>query len=163
MKGEPGFETWEQGSAQFTGHANVWAPFTVDTARGLVYLPVSTPSNDYYGGRRLGEGLYADSIVCLEAATGKLKWYRQLVHHGLWDYDMPSPPILVTIGVRGVKTDVAVQLTKMGFVYVFDRVTGKPVWDIEERKVPESDVPGEHAWPTHFGARENLPISARQK
>ncbi len=159
MKGEPGFETWGQGSAEFTGHANVWAPFTVDTARGLVYLPVSTPSNDYYGGRRPGEGLYADSIVCLEATTGKLKWYRQLVHHGLWDYDMPSPPILVTIDVHGVKTDVAVQLTKMGFVYVFDRVTGKPIWDIEERKVPESDVPGEHAWPTQPFPVKPLPLA----
>ncbi len=148
MKGEPGVETWEGGAETYTGHTNVWAPFTVDTVRGLIYLPVSTPSNDFYGARRLGKNLYADSIVCLDANTGKLKWYHQLVHHGLWDYDTGSPPILATIPVRGVKTDVVVQLTKMAFVYVFDRVSGKPVWPIEERKVPESNVPGEHAWPS---------------
>jgi quinoprotein glucose dehydrogenase len=159
MKGEPGVETWEQGSEAFTGHANVWAPFTVDAGRGLVYLPVSTPSNDFYGGRRPGQNLYADSIVCLDANTGKLRWYHQLVHHGLWDYDTGSPPMLVTINPGGVKTDVVVQLTKMGFVYVFDRVTGKPIWPIEERKVPESDVPGEHAWPTQPFPTKPVPLS----
>jgi glucose dehydrogenase len=148
MAGETGADTWGEGSEKVTGHTNVWAPFTVDTARGLVYLPVSTPSNDFYGGGRPGQNLFAESIVCLDAATGKLKWYRQLVHHGLWDYDLASAPNLVAITVDGKRLDAVVQLTKMGFVFVFDRVTGKPVWPIEERPVPASQTPGEHAWPT---------------
>lgn len=146
--GEFGHDTWGAGSAEFTGHTNVWAPMSLDEARGLLYLPVSTPSNDFYGGRRPGANLFADSLVCLDAATGRRKWHYQLVHHGLWDYDMPAPPNLVTIHVNGQRIDAVVQLTKMGFVYVFDRVTGKPVWPIEERPVPASDVPGEKAWPT---------------
>jgi quinoprotein glucose dehydrogenase len=147
-KGEFGSDTWEDHSNEFTGHTNVWAPMTLDDSRGLLYMPVSTPSNDFYGGRRLGKNLFADSIVCLEAATGRRKWHYQLVHHGLWDYDMPSPPNLVTITVNGKKIDAVVQLTKQGFAFVFDRVTGVPVWPIEERPVPPSDVPGERAWPT---------------
>jgi quinoprotein glucose dehydrogenase len=159
QKGEFGNETWGDGSATFTGHTNVWAPMSLDELRGLLYLPVSTPSNDFYGGRRPGQNLFADSIVCLDAATGKRKWHYQLVHHGLWDYDMPGPPSLVTITVDGRKIDAAVQLTKMGFVYVFDRVSGKPVWPIEERPVPASDVPGEHAWPTQPFPTRPPPIS----
>jgi quinoprotein glucose dehydrogenase len=145
---EFGAKTWENGAEKITGHANVWAPFTLDAARGLVYLPVSTPTNDFYGGRRLGQNLFADSIVCLDAATGSRKWHFQLVHHGLWDYDTASPPILATIHHDGKKLDAVVQLTKTGFAYVFDRVSGKPVWPIEEKPVPASDVPGEKAWPT---------------
>jgi quinoprotein glucose dehydrogenase len=121
---------------------------TLDEKRGLLFMPVSTPSNDFYGARRLGQGLFADSIVCLDAATGKRKWHYQLTHHGLWDYDMPSPPALVSITVNGKHIDAVVQLTKQGFAFVFDRVTGTPVWPIEERPVPASDVPGEKAWPT---------------
>lgn len=147
-KGEYGAETWEQASNEYTGHTNVWAPMTLDAARGLLYMPVSTPSNDFFGGRRPGKNLFADSIVCLEAATGKRKWHYQLVHHGLWDYDMASPPSLVSITVNGRKIDAVVQLTKQGFAFVFDRVTGVPVWPIEERPVPPSDVEGEHSWPT---------------
>ena len=147
-KGEFGNDTWGNGSEMYTGHTNVWAPMSLDEARGLVYLPVSTPSNDFYGGARPGANLFAESIVCLDANTGRRKWHFQLVHHGLWDYDPPSPPNLVTINVNGKKIDAVVQLTKMGFVYVFDRVTGQPVWPIEERPVPQSDVEGEHAWPT---------------
>jgi quinoprotein glucose dehydrogenase len=142
--GEFGVETWGGGSETFTGHTNVWAPMTLDEARGLLYLPVSTPSNDYYGGNRPGANLFAESLLCLEAATGKRKWHYQLVHHGLWDYDPPGPPVLARSG----KADVVVQLTKMGFAFVFDRVTGRPLWPIEERAVPKSDVPGEQAWPT---------------
>jgi quinoprotein glucose dehydrogenase len=147
-KGEFGSDTWEENSNEFTGHTNVWAPMTLDAARGLLYMPVSTPSNDFYGGRRPGKNLFADSIVCLDAATGQRKWHYQLVHHGLWDYDMPSPPSLVTLTVNGKKVDAVVQLTKQGFAFVFDRVTGLPVWPIEERPVPVSDVPGEHSYPT---------------
>ena len=147
-KGEFGSETWEDGSNEFTGHTNVWAPMTLDDARGLLYMPVSTPSNDFYGGRRPGKNLFADSIVCLDAATGQRRWHYQLVHHGLWDYDMPSPPSLVSITVNGKRIEAVAQLTKQGFAFVFDRVTGAPVWPIEERPVPASDVKGERAWPT---------------
>jgi quinoprotein glucose dehydrogenase len=121
---------------------------SLDAARGLVYLPIGTPSNDFYGGRRPGANVFAESLVCLDAATGVRKWHYQLIHHGLWDYDNPSPPNLVTIRVDGRNIDAVVQLTKQGFAFVFDRVTGKPVWPIEERAVPASDVDGEHAWPT---------------
>ncbi len=148
MKGEFGADTWGGDSASFTGHTNVWAPMTLDESRGLVYLPVSTPSNDFYGGARPGANLFAESLVCLDAATGKRKWHYQIIHHGLWDYDLPSPPELVTIHPNGRAVDAVVQLTKSGFAFVFDRVTGKPVWPIEERPVPASDVPGETASPT---------------
>ncbi|TAK19181.1 MAG: pyrroloquinoline quinone-dependent dehydrogenase [Acidobacteria bacterium] len=146
--GEKGVETWENDSWKITGHTNVWAPFSVDVARGLVYLPVTTPSNDFFGGRRPGANLYGESLVCLDANTGARKWHFQIAHHGLWDYDPPSAPILATITVAGRRIDAVVQLTKQGFVFVFDRVTGKPVWPIEERAVSQSDVAGEKSWPT---------------
>ncbi len=148
QKGEFGNETWGADSWKFTGHTNAWAPISLDAERGLVYLPLGTPSNDFYGGRRPGQNLFAEALVCLDANTGQRKWHQQLVHHGLWDYDMPAAPILATIRVDGVKVDAVVQLTKMGLAFVFDRVTGKPVWPIEERPVGKSDVPGEQTWPT---------------
>jgi len=148
LPGTPGHETWGLESWRFTGHTNVWAPMSLDAERGLVYLPVTTPSNDYYGGRRPGANLFAESIVCLEAATGRLKWHYQIVHHGLWDYDLPAAPMLTTLVADGRRIDAVVQLTKQGFAFVFDRVTGRPVWPIEERPVPPSDVTGEEAWPT---------------
>jgi quinoprotein glucose dehydrogenase len=143
--GEAGNDTWGADSWKFTGHTNVWAPMTLDEKRGLVFLPVSTPSNDYFGGGRPGANVFADSIVCLDATTGQRKWSYQLVHHGLWDYDAASPPNLVTITVGGRTIDAVVQLTKQGFAFVFDRVTGTPVWPIEERAVPASDIPEERA------------------
>ena len=146
--GEYGSETWGNDSNKFTGHTNVWAPLTLDEKRGLVYLPVSTPSNDFYGGNRPGNNLFGETLVCLDANTGKRVWDFQIVHHGLWDYDLASPPLLATIDVDGKKIDAVVQLTKEGFAFVFDRVHGKPVWPIVERPVPASDVPGEHASPT---------------
>src|SRR6516225_5879015 len=146
---DPGAETWEHESWRTSGHGNVWAPMTLDETRGLLYVPTSTPSSDYYGGGRPGANLYAESLVCLEAATGKVKWHFQTVHHGLWDWDNPAPPNLVTITVNGKQIDAVAQVTKQGFTYVFDRVTGKPVWPIEERPVPtDSDVPGEKPYPT---------------
>jgi glucose dehydrogenase len=148
MDGDPETATWANESWKVTGHANVWAPFTVDSTRGLVYLPVSTPSNDYYGVHRLGNNLFADSLVCLDASTGVRKWHFQVAHHGLWDYDPPAAPVLVTMRVDGRQVDGVVQVTKQGFAFVFDRVTGTPVWPIEERPVPASDVPGEQASPT---------------
>ncbi len=146
--GEFGADTWKDNANEYTGHTNVWAPMTLDEKRGLVYLPVSTPSADNYGGRRKGAGLFGESLVCLNAATGKRVWHYQLVHHGVWDYDPPSPPNLITITVKGKKIDAVVQPTKQGFLFVFDRVTGKPVWPIVETPVPQSTVKGEETWPT---------------
>jgi quinoprotein glucose dehydrogenase len=148
IAGEFGVETWGDDSWKVTGHTNVWAPMTLDDRRGLLYLPVSTPSNDFYGGRRPGQNLFGESIVCLDAATGMRKWHFQTVHHGLWDYDLPSPPNVVSIKPDGRSVDAVVQLTKQGLVFVFDRITGQPVWPVEERAVPSSDVPGEQSWPT---------------
>jgi quinoprotein glucose dehydrogenase len=143
LAGEFGADTWQQGSAAYTGHTNVWAPMTLDEGRGLLFLPVSTPSNDFYGAARPGDNLFAESLVCLDAATGKRKWHFQMVHHGLWDYDPPGPPVLATIHPGGRTVAAVVQLTKTGFAFVFDRATGKPVWPIEERAVAQSDAPGE--------------------
>ncbi|HEY6361892.1 MAG TPA: PQQ-binding-like beta-propeller repeat protein, partial [Vicinamibacterales bacterium] len=146
---DPGAETWENESWRRNGHGNVWAPMALDEARGLLYLPTSTPGSDYYGGDRPGANLFAESLVCLDAATGRVKWHFQMVHHGLWDYDNPTGPNLVTITVDGRRIDAVAQVTKQGFTYVFDRVTGEPVWPIVERPVPtDSDVPGEKPHPT---------------
>ncbi|HEV8195481.1 MAG TPA: amidohydrolase family protein [Gemmatimonadales bacterium] len=156
--GEFGADTWEADASRRMGHTNVWAPFTVDTVRGMVFLPVSTPSNDYYGGARKGADLFAESIVALDARTGRRLWHFQTVHHGLWDYDPPAPPLLATVSRNGRRTDLVAMPGKTGFLYVFDRVTGRPIWPIEERPVPKSDVPGELAagtqpvptWPKPF-------------
>jgi quinoprotein glucose dehydrogenase len=142
---EPGAETWEKDSWKEAGNANVWAPMSADEELGYVYLPVSTPTNDYYGGDRLGDGLYGESLVCIDVTTGKKVWHYQLVHHGLWDYDPPAAPNLIDITVAGKPIKAVAQVTKQAFVYVFDRVTGKPVWPIEEQPVPASTVPGERA------------------
>jgi quinoprotein glucose dehydrogenase len=146
--GEPFNDTWGNDSWKTAGHTNVWAPMALDDTRGLLYLPVGTPSNDFYGGDRPGANVYGESLVCLDAATGRRKWHFQIVHHGLWDYDPSSAPALVTMRVEGRRVDAVVQLTKQGFAFVFDRVTGRPIWPIEERPVPASDVQGEQAWPT---------------
>ena len=143
QKGEFGYESWEGGSAEYTGGTNVWSMLTVDEELGYVYLPFGTPTNDYYGGHRLGDNLFAESLVCLDARTGKRVWHFQAVHHGLWDYDFPTAPILVDITVNGRRINAVVQVSKQGFVYVFDRRTGEPVWPIEERPVPQSSAPGE--------------------
>ncbi len=146
--GEAGNETWKEASWKYAGHTNAWAPFTVDSARGLVYLPIGTPTNDWYGGERKGANLFAESIVCLDARTGKRVWHFQVAHHGLWDYDLPAPPSLLTVTHDGRRVDAVAVPTKQGFLFVFDRVTGKPLWPIEERPVPKSDVPGEESSPT---------------
>jgi quinoprotein glucose dehydrogenase len=156
--GEPGAETWEKDSWKEAGNANVWAPMSADEELGYVYLPVSTPTNDYYGGDRPGDGLYGDSLVCLEAKTGKKVWHYQLVHHGLWDYDTPAAPNLIDITVGGKAIKAVAQVTKQAFVYVFDRVTGKPVWPIEEQPVPASSISGEHASKTQPVPTRPAPI-----
>ena len=146
--GQLGNDTWGDSSWSYEGHTNAWAPFTVDSARGLLYMPVGTPSNDWYGGERKGANLFAETLLCLDAKTGKHVWHFQVAHHGLWDYDLPAPPALVTVMHDGRKVDAVAAPTKQGFLFVFDRTNGKPLWPIVERAVPASDVPGEVAWPT---------------
>ena len=146
--GEFGNETWENGSWTYTGNTNVWPMITVDEATGYVYLPFGTPTNDYYGGDRKGNNLFAESLVCVDSATGRRVWHFQGVHHGLWDYDFASAPVLADITVNGRRISAVAQVSKQGFLYVFDRKTGEPVWPIEERPVPQSTVPGEKTSPT---------------
>ena len=148
QEGEFGTETWENEAWRYTGATNVWAGMTVDEVHQLVFLPVGNPTNVYYGGQRLGDNLFAESLVVLDANTGERAWYFQVVHHGLWDYDLPTQPMLMPITVDGRSIDAVVQLTKQGLTFVFDRVTGEPVWPVEERPVPQSDVPGEQTSPT---------------
>jgi quinoprotein glucose dehydrogenase len=146
--GELGNDTWKDGSWEYTGNTGVWAPFTADTERGYVYLPIEAPTGDFYGGHRHGDNLFSDSVVCIDAATGKRVWHFQTLHHDVWDYDLPAPPVLLDITVKGKKIPAVAQVTKSGFTFVFDRYTGKPVWPIRERPVPQSDVPGEKTSPT---------------
>ena len=146
--GEFGTDSWGDGSWEYTGHAPVWAPFAVDEELGYVYMPTSSSTNDMYGGHRPGDNLFTQSLVCVDAKTGERVWHYQIVHHGLWDYDMPTGPILMDITVDGRDIKAVVQLTKQAFAYAFDRVTGEPIWPIEERPVPQSSTPGEVTSPT---------------
>jgi quinoprotein glucose dehydrogenase len=146
--GEAGHETWQQDAWQDRTGANVWSIMSVDTERGLIFLPVGSASYDFYGADRKGMDLFANSLVAADAATGKLRWYFQMVHHDIWDYDMPAQPVLITVRREGREIPAVAQVTKMGFVFVLDRITGRPLFPVEERPVPESNVPGEAAWPT---------------
>jgi quinoprotein glucose dehydrogenase len=146
--GEFGNDTWEGKSWEGRGGANVWSVMSVDTKRGLVFLPLTSPSTDLYGGDRKGANLFGDSVVALDAATGKRVWHFQTVHHNIWDYDLPAQPALVTVKSGGKLIDAVAQVAKTGFTFLFERATGKPVFPIEERPVPASEVPGEQAWPT---------------
>jgi quinoprotein glucose dehydrogenase len=146
--GEFGTDTWDDDAWRYTGGANVWTNMSADEELGYVYLPTSTPTNDFYGGHRLGAGLFAESLVCLNAETGERVWHYQIVRHGVWDYDLPCAPNLIEIVVDGRPIKAVAQATKQGFLFVFDRVTGEPVWPIEERPVPASTVPGESLSPT---------------
>jgi len=157
--GEPGNDSWEDGSWDYTGHTNAWAPMVVDEARGLLFAGIGTPSNDYYGGHRKGDNLYAESLVALDARTGELAWHYQTVHHGLWDFDLPGAPVLMTVERDGVAVEAVAVAGKTGFVYTFDRDTGEPVWPIEERPVPPSDVPGEASSPTQPFPTHPAPFS----
>src|SRR5215468_4615902 len=145
---EFGNDTWERDSWAVNGNTGVWTQITVDEDLGLVYLPVETPTSDYYGGHRPGNNLFAESLVCVDLKTGQRKWHYQIVHHPLWNYDMSSAAILVDISVNGRPIKAVAVPGKQGFLWVFDRVTGQPVWPIEERPVPQSDVPGEKTSPT---------------
>ena len=146
--GEVGTETWEDGAWAFTGHAPVWSLFAADEELGYVYMPVTSSTNDMYGGHRPGDNLFSQSLVCVNAETGERVWHYQLVHHGLWDYDLPAAPILMDLVVDGRPIKAVTQITKQAFAFVFDRVTGEPVWLIEERPVPQSSTPGERTSPT---------------
>ena len=148
QKGEFGNDTWGDDSWTYTGSTNVWTNMSTDEDLGYVYLPFGTPTDDWYGGHRPGANLFAESVVALDAKTGKRVWHFQAVHHGVWDYDFPAAPILVDINVNGKPIKALAQVSKQGFTYVFDRRTGAPVWPIEERAVPQSKVPGERTHPT---------------
>jgi quinoprotein glucose dehydrogenase len=141
--GEVGSETWENDSWSYSGQANLWSLISADEEQGLAYLPLTAPTSDMYGGHRLGDNVFANTLVCVRCLTGERVWHYQIVHHDLWDYDLPTAPILADIRVDGKPIKAVVQLTKQAFAFVFDRATGRPVWPIEERPVPASDTPGE--------------------
>ena len=141
--GEVGAETWEDDSWAYTGNTGVWAQISVDLELGMAYLPVEMPTHDYYGGARPGNGLFGETLVAVDLKTGQRKWHYQLVHHGIWDMDIPCAPILADITVNGKTIKAVAQPTKQAFLYVFDRVTGQPIWPIEEKSVPQGDTPGE--------------------
>jgi len=146
--GEFGNDTWEKDSWSYTGNAGVWGQISVDEELGLAYLPVELPTGDYYGGHRPGANLFGESLVAVDLRTGQRRWHYQLVHHGIWDFDIPCAPILADIRVNGRTIKAVAQPTKQSWLYVFDRATGQPVWPIEERPVPKGDVPGEWYSPT---------------
>jgi quinoprotein glucose dehydrogenase len=148
QKGEPGYETWLKGSAEYSGNTGVWTEITADPQLGLAYLPIESPTGDFYGGHRPGANLYGESIVAVDLKTGKLKWYFQMVHHPLWDMDASSAPLLIDITVNGKPIKAVAEPSKQGILYVLDRVTGKPVWPIIERPVPQGNAPGEWYSPT---------------
>ena len=153
------YSTWRDGSARSTGAANVWSVMVADSTRGLIFAPTSSPAPDYYGGKRLGANRYANSIVALRAATGEVVWSFQTVHHDLWDYDNASPPALVNIVRDGRTVPAVLQATKTGQLFILNRETGEPIYPVEERAVPKSDVPGEEAWPTQPFTTVTPPLS----
>ena len=147
-EGEPGVETWPAGARRVAGGANSWAGMTVDAARGVVFVPTGSASPDFYGGERLGQNLYANSLVALDANTGRRLWHFQTVHHDVWDRDLPATPNLVNVVHDGRRVDAVAQITKSGFVFLFDRDSGRPLFPVEERPAPRSDLDGEETWPT---------------
>jgi quinoprotein glucose dehydrogenase len=148
--GEFGYDTWQTGSEEYTGNTGVWAQMSADEELGLVYLPVETPTGDYFGGHRPGNGLFGESLVAVDIRTGKRKWHYQFIKHGIWDWDLPCAPILADVTIDGRLRKIAAQPTKQGWLYVLDRVTGEPVWPIEERAVEASTVPLEKVSPTQL-------------
>jgi len=146
--GEVGYETWPANAWKYVGGANNWGGLSLDKNRGMVFFATGSPTYDYYGADRKGENLFGNSVVAVNARTGEYIWHFQTVHHDLWDYDLPAPPNLVTVEHDGKKIDAVAQTTKVGFLYVLDRETGEPLFPVEERPVPQSDIPGEESWPT---------------
>src|SRR5580698_9611211 len=160
--GEFGYDTWPADAWKSVGGVQNWSEMTLDEKRGIVYIPLASPNYDFYGADRKGQNLFGDSLVALDARSGKRLWHFQFVHHDLWDYDAPAAPKLLTVRHNGKTVDAVAQPTKQGFLFVFDRVTGAPLWPIEERAVPKSDVPGEESWPTQPFPTKPPPF-ARQK
>jgi quinoprotein glucose dehydrogenase len=148
QRGEFGYDTWLEGSAEYNGNTGVWAQMSADAELGLVYVPVEMPTGDYYGGNRPGNNLFADSLVALDVKTGKRKWHYQTVHHDVWDWDLACAPILFDMNMNGRTVKAIAQPTKQAFLFVFNRETGEPIWPIEERPVPQSEVPKERTSPT---------------
>jgi glucose dehydrogenase len=146
--GEFGYETWPKDAWKYIGGTNTWGEISIDARRGIAYFPIGSPTYDYYGADRPGANLFGTSLLALDARTGKRLWHFQMVHHDLWDYDGSAAPQLTTIKHNGKDVDIVAMAGKTGFLYVFDRVTGTPVWPIEERPVPKSEMPGEQSWPT---------------
>jgi quinoprotein glucose dehydrogenase len=146
--GEFGYDTWPKDAWKYVGGVNTWGEFAIDKKRAIGYFPLGSPTYDFWGGDRIGTGLFGDCLLALDLKTGKRLWYFQTVHHDLWDYDPTTAPKLLTVHHDGKTVDVVAQPTKTGFLFVFDRVSGKPLWPIEERPVPKSDAPGEESWPT---------------
>lgn len=157
--GEPGYETWPAEGWKNRSGTNAWGFLTVDTRRGIVYVPLGAPTSDFYGADRHGDGLYGNSLVALDAATGKVKWYQQLVHHDLWDFDPAAAPILYEVQRKGRSIPAVAQITKMGILFCFNRVTGEPLYGMEERAVPPSEVPGEKTSPTQPFPLKPPPLS----
>ncbi|MGH2564284.1 MAG: c-type cytochrome, partial [Ginsengibacter sp.] len=157
--GEFGYDTWPKDAWKNIGASNNWSGLTVDEKRGAVYFGTGSPASDFYGGNREGTNLFSDCVVALDAASGKLKWYYQTIHHDLWDRDLPCPPNLTTINHNGKKEDVVVQSTKDGVIYVLDRDSGTSVFPVEERPAPTNGLPGEHPWPTQKYPVKPLPLS----
>ncbi len=160
--GEFGYETWPKDAWQKVGGANIWSELSIDEKRGIVYAPTASAKYNFYGVDRVGTNLFADCLLALDARTGKRLWHFQMVHHDIWDYDDPTAPKLLTIHQNGKAIDAVAQVSKQGFVWVFNRVTGEPIWPIEERAVPKSDMPGETTWPTQPFPTKPPPY-ARQK
>ena len=160
--GEFGYDTWPKDAWKTVAGVENWSEMTLDEKRGIVYIPLASPRYDFYGANRKGQNLFGDSLVALDARSGKRLWHFQFVHHDLWDYDAPAAPKLLTVRHNGKTVDAVAQPTKQGFLFVFDRVTGAPLWPIEERAVPKSDVPGEESWPTQPFPTKPPPF-ARQK
>jgi quinoprotein glucose dehydrogenase len=146
--GEFGYDTWPEGAYKWAGGVNTWGEISIDEKRGIAYFPLGSPTHDMYGGDRKGANLFGNSLLALDARTGKRLWHFQTVHHDIWDYDLTTAPKLLTVRHNGKPVDIVALPTKFGLLYVFDRVTGRPLWPIEERPVPKSDVPGEESWPT---------------
>jgi quinoprotein glucose dehydrogenase len=160
--GEFGYETWPKDAWKYIGGVNTWGGVTVDEKRGIAYFPLGSPTYDLYGADRIGANLYGNCLLALDARSGKRLWHFQFVHHDLWDYDLTASPNLLTVKHNGKNVDIIAQATKFGFLYVLDRLTGKPLWPVEERPVPKSDMPGEESWPTQpFPTKP--PAFSRQK
>ena len=160
--GEFGYDTWPPDAWKYIGGVNTWGEISIDEKRGIAYFPLGSPTYDLYGADRHGANLFGNTLLALDARTGKRLWHFQVVHHDLWDYDLVTAPKLLTVRHNGKMVDIVAQVTKFGFLYVFDRVTGQPLWPVEERPVPQSDVPGEKSWPTQPFPTAPPPF-ARQK